>query len=66
MNCGMKAKQVPARSGAERQETGEARAQRLVRGGLQALGWAEKELSQRRKGEKGKVKLAGGCGPRPR
>jgi REP element-mobilizing transposase RayT len=44
--------------GTERQETGEARAQRLVREGLQALGWTEKELSQRRKGDKGKVELA--------
>jgi putative transposase len=44
--------------GADRHETGEARAQRLVREGLQALGWVEKELSCRRKGDKGKVKLA--------
>lgn len=44
--------------GTERQEAGEARAQRLVREGLQALGWTEKELSQRRKGDTGKVKLA--------
>ena len=44
--------------GAERQETDEAKAQRLVREGLQALGWAEKELPRRRKGDKGKVKLA--------
>jgi REP element-mobilizing transposase RayT len=44
--------------GAERQESGEARAQPLVREGLQTLGWTEKELSQRPKGDKGKVKLA--------
>jgi len=44
--------------GAERQEAGEARAERLVREGLQVLGWTEKELSQRPKGDKGKVKLA--------
>jgi hypothetical protein len=36
----------------------EAKAQRLMREGLQALGWAEKELARRRKGDKGKVKLA--------
>jgi putative transposase len=44
--------------GAERQEAGEARAERLVRAGLQKLGWTEKELSERRKGDKAKVKLA--------
>ena len=30
----------------------------MVRTGLHALGWTEKELSARRKGDKGKVKLA--------
>ncbi len=44
--------------GAERRESGEARAQRLVREGLSALGWTEKDLSHRRKGDKAKVKLA--------
>jgi len=44
--------------GAERQEIGEARAQRLVKAGLRALGWMEKELSEKAKGDKGKVKLA--------
>ena len=44
--------------GADRRESGEARAQRLVREALQALGWTEKDLSQHRKGDKGKVKLA--------
>jgi hypothetical protein len=29
-----------------------------VREGLQALGWPEKELSHRRKGDQGKVQLA--------
>jgi hypothetical protein len=42
----------------QRGEAGEIRAERLVRAGLQALGWTEKELSARRKGDKGKVKLA--------
>ena len=44
--------------GAERQEVGEARAQRLVRAGLQMMGWTEKELPRRAKGDKGKVRLA--------
>jgi hypothetical protein len=44
--------------GAERQETGQAKAERLVRAGLKDLGWTEKELSRRRKGEKGKVRMA--------
>ena len=39
--------------GAERRETGEARAQQLVREGLQAPGWTEKDLSAHRKGDKG-------------
>ena len=43
---------------AERQEADEARAERLVRVGLQKLGWREKELRERRKGDKAKVKLA--------
>jgi hypothetical protein len=43
--------------GAERRESGEARAQRMVRDGLRALGWTEKELASRPKGDKGKVKL---------
>ena len=44
--------------GAERHETGEAKAHRLVRERLQTLGWPDKELSTRRKGDKEKVKLA--------
>jgi len=44
--------------GAERQEADEARAERLVRAGLQKLGWREKDLPERRKGDKAKVKLA--------
>ena len=42
----------------EIRETGEARAERLVRAGLRALSWGEKELSERRKGDREKVKLA--------
>ena len=45
-------------NGAERQEIGEARAERLVKAGLRALGWTEKELSRRAKGDKEKVALA--------
>ena len=48
----------PSHYGAERRERGAARAERLVREGLAGLGWTEKELSGRRKGDKGKVKLA--------
>ncbi len=44
--------------GAERQEADEARTERLVRAGLQKLGWTERELRERRKGDKAKVKLA--------
>jgi hypothetical protein len=44
--------------GAERQEIGEARAQRLVKEGLRALGCKEAELPQRTKGDKQKVALA--------
>jgi REP element-mobilizing transposase RayT len=48
----------PSHYGSERRESGAARAERLVREGLAGLGWTEKELSGRRKGDKGKVKLA--------
>jgi len=44
--------------GAERQAAGEVRAEGLVRARLAALGWTEKELSGRAKGDQGKVKLA--------
>ncbi len=48
----------PGHYGAERQEIGEALAERLVKAGLGALGWTEKELSKRAKGDKEKVALA--------
>jgi putative transposase len=48
----------PGHYGAERRETGEAKAERLVRTGLAALGWEEKQLAERQKGDKGKVQLA--------
>ena len=44
--------------GSERQEAGEDKAERLVRHGLKELGWAEKNLAERRKGDPGKVELA--------
>jgi len=48
----------PNHYGSERQESGEQKAERLVRQGLAELGWAERELRYRAKGDPGKVKLA--------
>ena len=44
--------------GAERQESGEAKAERLVREELGKLGWEEADLAERRKGDPGKVRIA--------
>ena len=44
--------------GAERQETGEQKAERTVSEALRPLGWSEKELSGRAKGHPGKVLIA--------
>jgi REP element-mobilizing transposase RayT len=44
--------------GAERQESGEAKAERLVREELASLGWQEADLAVRRKGDPGKVRIA--------
>jgi REP element-mobilizing transposase RayT len=44
--------------GAELQESAEAKANRILGQALQHLGWAEVELSQRRKGDLEKVRLA--------
>jgi REP element-mobilizing transposase RayT len=44
--------------GAARQESGEAKAERLVREELAKLGWTEADLAQRRKGDSGKVRIA--------
>jgi hypothetical protein len=44
--------------GAERQKSGEAKAERLVREGLAKLGWSESDLAERRKGDPGKVGIA--------
>ena len=48
----------PNQYGSERQESGEQKAERLVRKGLAELGWAEREMARRAKGDPGKVKLA--------
>jgi hypothetical protein len=44
--------------GAERQESGEAKAERLVREELVNLRWTEDDLAKRRKGDPGKVRIA--------
>ena len=44
--------------GTERQESGEAKAERLVREELKKLRWREAELPKRRKGDPGKVRIA--------
>jgi REP element-mobilizing transposase RayT len=44
--------------GAERQESGEVKAERLVREELPKLGWQEADLAVRRKGDPGKVRIA--------
>lgn len=44
--------------GAERQEIGESKAERLVREELKKLFWTEQDLTQRRKGDPGKVRIA--------
>ena len=45
-------------NGAERQEIGEAKAERLLREELKKLLWTEEDLTQRRKGDPGKVRIA--------
>lgn len=44
--------------GTERQESGEAKAERLVREELGKLSWPEADLAARRKGDPGKVRIA--------
>ena len=48
----------PSHYGSDRQETGEQKAARIVREELKGLGWKEEDLPERRKGDKGKVKVA--------
>ena len=43
--------------GMERHETGEQKAEQLMRSGLKQLHWTEADLETRPKGDKGKVKL---------
>jgi hypothetical protein len=45
-------------SGAQRQESAEDQAQRIVREELARLGWTETELQKRAKGDKSKVRIA--------
>ena len=44
--------------GAARQESGEAKAERLVREELKRLRWKEADLAEQRKGDPGKVRIA--------
>lgn len=44
--------------GADRQQSEEAKAERLVREELASLGWQEADLGARRKGDPGKVRIA--------
>ena len=44
--------------GAERRETEEAKAQRLVAAGIERVGWTERDLQGARKGDKRKVRMA--------
>jgi hypothetical protein len=48
----------PSHYGTGRSEAVEARAERLVRKGLDALGWTDTDLARRRKGDPVKVRLA--------
>ena len=48
----------PGHYGADRQESGEEKAERILREGLKRLGWEKNELAERRKGDGDKVKLA--------
>jgi len=48
----------PSHYSADRRETEVKKAQSIVRAGLKELGWKEKELPERPKGDKGKVELA--------
>ena len=48
----------PSHYGTDRRETGEQKAQRIVREETKRLGWKEADLKARRKGDKGKVAVA--------
>lgn len=49
----------PQHYAAARQESGEAKAERWVREELRRLRWSEDDLARRRKGDPGKVRIAG-------
>ncbi len=49
---------APGHSGADRQESGEEKAERIIGEGLKRLGWEKNDLAERRKGDRAKVKLA--------
>ena len=44
--------------GEELRESAEAKAERIVAGEMERLGWNEEELKRRRKGDRGKARLA--------
>jgi hypothetical protein len=48
----------PSHYGAERQETGLQKAERVVEKEIERLGWDENDLRARRKGHRSKVMLA--------
>ena len=56
----------PNHYGADRQESGERKAERLVVEGLKKLGWDEADLALRRKGDEAKVQLARRLRAQPR
>jgi REP element-mobilizing transposase RayT len=58
MLAGAQEKVGASHYGSERQESEEAKAERLVKDALKEMGWKETELPMRRKGDKDKVKLA--------
>jgi hypothetical protein len=44
--------------GEEREQTEQEQAEKMVREGLKRLGWKEADLAARRKGDRGKLKVA--------
>jgi REP element-mobilizing transposase RayT len=48
----------PNHDGGQRRESAEEKAERIVHGELRKLGWPERRLSQRPKGDAGKVRIA--------
>jgi REP element-mobilizing transposase RayT len=56
--AGMSERLGPHHYGSQRQESGAEKAERLVREGLAAVGWEERELGRQRKGHPVKVEIA--------